>query len=258
MEPVTREYLFDKVADSIIDLVVSENLQAGDKIPTEMELSRVLQVSRTSIREAIRGLVATGVLEQQQGIGTRVAQPSMLTLMAHGPLPSLLATGEQLKYFIEARRVLEPEMTAIVATRARPEDLKKIEDALDAMARAGEEGIIDEGKPLEDFHSAMLEATHNPVLIDLGRPIIGLLNQLQQPIVNVLAPESPKDFWKTRVKLHRRLYEAVCSRDPDLARQVAIEHIEQAHDELRQIMVERKRLDQQSVQPVANAAHSTA
>ncbi|MCL5257044.1 MAG: FadR family transcriptional regulator [Chloroflexi bacterium] len=258
MEPISREFLFDKVADSIIELVRVHNLQPGDKIPTEVELSRALQVSRTSIREAIRGLVATGVLEQQQGIGTRVAQPSMVALMAHGPLPSLLATSEQLEYFIEARLVLEPEMTAIAAIRAKPEDLEKIRDALDAMANAGAAGIADEGKPLEDFHSAMLDATHNPVLIQLCGPIIGLLNQLQRPIVSVLAPVSPKEFWQARMELHRPLYEAVCSGDPVLARKEAIEHIEQAHAELRRIMAQRESLDQQSGHDEAALAHATS
>jgi GntR family transcriptional regulator, transcriptional repressor for pyruvate dehydrogenase complex len=250
MEPVIRESLIHVVSSRILNHIRTNSLQIGDRLPPEKELARILHVSRASIREGIRSLVATGVVEQQHGVGTFIARPTMLTLLAHGPLPSFFGAGQKFEDFFQARRVLEPEMVVIAALKATPADFAAMTEALKAMEEAVNQA--DSGaKPLQDFHEALLVATHNQVLIEVMRPIIQLLNQLQPQIVTALGEPSPREFWTYRVELHQKLFLAVRSGDPAAARREAVEHIDQAVEELRELLAQKEFASAQVSEPAS-------
>jgi GntR family transcriptional regulator, transcriptional repressor for pyruvate dehydrogenase complex len=246
MEPVVRESVIDIVTQRIVEHVRSRSLRPGDRLPSEKELAQELQVSRASIREAVRSLVATGLLEQQHGLGTFVARPTLLTLLAHGPFPSLLSSIHELEDYFQTRRVLEPEMVAIAALRATPADLEAMETAFEAMECEAAEGNLDP-QPLRSFHDALLQATGNQVMIELLGPINQLMSQMQREIVPAVVGPSPRDFWLNQRALHRKLFEAVRSHDPEEARKATIEHVDDAAREVRRILAERKMADPVSV-----------
>lgn len=239
MEPVSRLAVTDIVSSRILDYIRSQHLRPGDKLPSEKDLIRDLRVSRASIREAIRSLIATGIIELQPGLGTFVAKPNILTLFAHGMLPSLLGTPGDLELFMEARRVVEPEITALAAIRATPSDLEVAEAALQPIVDAVARGCVD-CQPQVEFHSALLRASGNWVLVELMLPVIQLASQLVLQIAEVHATASIADFLRHQAELHRDLFEAVCSADPERARAAALQHIDAAYDDAREVLASRR------------------
>src|SRR6266550_8265050 len=123
---VTREpRLSDKVADLMLETILSRKLMAGDRLPSERELGEQFGVSRTVVREAVRSLVAKGLIEVQSGSGLRVA--------AVGPA----AVRESMRLFLragqldfekvhEVRAVLEVHIAGVAADRATTADIEQL------------------------------------------------------------------------------------------------------------------------------------
>lgn len=235
MDPVVRLPITDMVAQRIVEYVRVHNLRPGDRLPPEKDLARDLRVSRGSVREALRSLAATGVVEMQHGLGTFVAKPSILTLLAHGLFPSYVTTARDLDDVTSARRVFEPEMTAMAAQRATSEDLAAMAAALDRMVEQASQGTL-EPQPMIDFHRALLRAAGNQVLLELTLPIVRLLSELMPHILASYGTPPDHDFLQHEITIHRELYEAVKSGDPEAARAAALNHVDDAFLQARQAL----------------------
>src|SRR5271167_2168984 len=122
-EVVRRNKVYEVVAKQI-ERLVQEKLKPGDKLPSERELAEMLQVSRSSIRDAIRGLELMGLVEPRQGAGTIVREISAESLV--NPFASALkhkqvVVGELLDF----RKMLEPPLAGRAATNASPEEISE-------------------------------------------------------------------------------------------------------------------------------------
>src|SRR5262245_49865030 len=172
---VNRERrLSDKVADMMLETILSDRLQVGDRLPSERELGEQFGVSRTVIREAVRALVAKGVIEVRSGSGLRVAAVNASTVQES---MSLFLRGGDVSYdkVHEVRRMLEVHTDGVAAERADDADLQALTHAWEAM----EIVIADVDEPaLRDleFHRAIARATNNElyvILMDtIGRSLI--------------------------------------------------------------------------------------
>jgi GntR family transcriptional repressor for pyruvate dehydrogenase complex len=231
VDRVDRLSVTDAIVERIVEYVRSSHLEPGDKLPGEYELIRILGVSRMSVREALRSLAATGLIEPQAGLGTFVAKPSLLTFMAHGPLPSLLTDSDDVKQFFEARRALEPQILALAAKRATAADLESIRSSLFLMQETVEAGTFDD-IPWLDFHRALFQACHNRLLIEMATPIMEMLELLFPSTVTAHGKKMSKEQSQRSIDIHRELCEAVASKDSTRAHRAAISHIELAEEEL--------------------------
>src|SRR5262245_28566351 len=122
-EQVAREpRLSDKVADMMLETILSRRLQVGDRLPSERELGEQFGVSRTVVREAVRALVAKGVIEVRSGSGLRVAA---VDAAAVSESMSLFLRGGSLDFekVHEVRTLLEVHIAGIAAERATTEDV---------------------------------------------------------------------------------------------------------------------------------------
>lgn len=235
LEPVVRLPVTDAVVQRIVEYIRSAKLGPGDKLPSEKDFLSCLQVSRPSLREALRSLAATGVIEMQPGLGTFVAKPSLVALLAHGPLPSLLATTEDVREFVEARKALEPELVALAASRATPSDMAAMESALERVEQTLQAGEPDDG-PLLDFHTALFESAHNRILLEMALPIICLLSEVIEHLDLARPAQLGPDYLQERVNSHRKLLAAVRSGDGDAARSAALDHIYDSYRKLLSAM----------------------
>ncbi|MFC4057099.1 FadR/GntR family transcriptional regulator [Planomonospora corallina] len=158
-----RASLVDQVIDQLKEQITSNSWPMNAKIPTETVLAEQLGVGRNTVREAVRALTHAGLLECRQGDGTYVRATSELS----GAMLRRLRAAEQLEIF-EVRRALEVEAARLAATRRTEDDITRIDAALAAREHAWEAGEPD-GFVEADlaFHMAVVEATHNGVLIDL-------------------------------------------------------------------------------------------
>lgn len=164
---------------SLVDLVIgqlSEQITSGvwplnSKIPPESTLSEQLGVGRNTVREAVRALTHAGLLEARQGDGTYVRANSELS----GRMSRRLRQAKQLEIF-EVRRALEVESARLAALRRTDADILLINAALAERERAWSSG--DAAAFVEadlSFHLAVVQATHNRVLIELCTDFSGAL-----------------------------------------------------------------------------------
>lgn len=100
----------DQTSNSLIELIIQENLKTGDKLPNEYELSKKLDVGRSTLREAVRSLKARNNLEVRQGSGTYFSKN----------------TRELTEDLFTLCSILEPEVAILTAQNRTEEDLKKL------------------------------------------------------------------------------------------------------------------------------------
>ncbi|WP_116245317.1 FadR/GntR family transcriptional regulator [Nocardiopsis sp. FIRDI 009] len=158
-----RTGLVDQVISQLRAQIDSGEWGVGDRIPTESELSEQLEVGRNTVREAVRALAHAGLLEIRQGAGTFVRASSELG----GALRRRLERS-RLRENLEVRRALEVEAARLAALRHSDEDMADIDRAMDLREeawRARDMSAFVEA----DFtlHRAVVNATHNTLLIDL-------------------------------------------------------------------------------------------
>ena len=171
--------LSEQTSDRLYEMIVDEQRYApGSKLPNENELSRNLQVSRTTMREAISFLVAQGVLESRRGKGTFVAEE----LPAAGlDLTSLagLRSRVRAKDLFEMRLIFEPATVALACQRGTDEELRQIQKKAERVERIAAEGG---DWPLADqeFHWAIIKASHNEYMRRLYPIINSAVNEILQ------------------------------------------------------------------------------
>ena len=171
--------LSEQTAERLYDMIVDEGRYApGSKLPNENELSDTLQVSRTTLREAISFLVAQGVLEIRRGKGTFVAQTLPTQAMDLTALSSL-RSRVRAKDLFEMRLIFEPATVAMACQRATDEELRQIQKKADRMERIAAAGG---DWPLADqeFHMALIRASHNEYMRRLYPIINSAVNEILQ------------------------------------------------------------------------------
>ncbi|MFC6085592.1 FadR/GntR family transcriptional regulator [Sphaerisporangium aureirubrum] len=157
-----RASLVDQVIEQLKDQITSGSWQMHAKIPTETVLAEQLGVGRNTVREAVRALTHAGLLECRQGDGTYVRATSELS----GAMARRLRAAEHLE-ILEVRRALEIEAAKLAAVRRTEGDIELIEAALKRRDQAWADGGDTFVEADLAFHIAVVEATHNRVLIEL-------------------------------------------------------------------------------------------
>ena len=174
-----RTKLSEQVSDRLYEMIVEDHCyEPGSKLPNENELSAALSVSRTTLREAVSFLVTQGVLEIRRGKGTFVVED----LPAGGlDLTSLANIRSQVraKDLFEMRLIFEPATVALACQRASDEELQQIVKKGERMERIAHEGG---DWPLADqeFHWAIIKASHNEYMRRLYPIINGAVNEILQ------------------------------------------------------------------------------
>ena len=219
LHPVPRTSLHQLVARRVLSHIVQNDLAEGDRIPSERELARRLAVSRTSVRQAIAGLVADGVLASRRGGGTFVARLDLDT----EPLASVAERRAHLPSVHEARRILEVPAAALAAQRRTDDDVMAMRRALDLMASeiaAGEVGARGDAA----FHAAVTVATGNPTLREL-------MTRIDDDVVETRSESlSQQDRPPRSLDDHRRIADAIEAGDPEAAAEAMRRHLDRVAD----------------------------
>ncbi|ASU83664.1 FadR family transcriptional regulator [Nocardiopsis gilva YIM 90087] len=201
-----RTGLVDQVISQLRAQIDSGEWRVGDRIPTESELSEQLEVGRNTVREAVRALAHAGLLEIRQGAGTFIRASSELG----GALRRRLERSE-LRENLEVRRALEMEAARLAALRHTEEDLTDIDRAMalrDAAWREKDMGAFVEAD--FTFHRAIVNATHNTLLIEL-------YDDIAQAVYESIAHTAYAEPESDEGIDHDGLTEAVRASDPDRA-----------------------------------------
>jgi GntR family transcriptional repressor for pyruvate dehydrogenase complex len=159
LSPVARKPLYERLVEHLRAYVVEAGLSAGDRLPSERELSERLGVSRASVRQAIVALEVQGILEVKHGEGTFLRTARVDTL----PIAELTDLKRRLPDILDAREAIEVKLAELAAERRTESDLEAIDAALERMRQEIETGATGE-KGDRDFHQSIVRAAHSELL----------------------------------------------------------------------------------------------
>ncbi|MFS8199643.1 FadR/GntR family transcriptional regulator [Streptomyces sp. CWNU-52B] len=218
-----------RVVDELGRRIVGGAWEPGDPLPVEDSLAAEIGVSRGVVREAVKALVAKGMLHVRPRTGTRVLPPEDWNHLDHDVLRWKQAGDATalLRDTGELRRIVEPEAARLAAERAGPDDVRVLYDCLAAMeaaaARPGRSGYVEADIA---FHRALLDAGGNRLLGSLGRAVdIALEHSFS---VSIQTPGSVE----ASLPGHRAVVRAVEARDPAAAAAAVLAIVEAAEREI--------------------------
>jgi GntR family transcriptional activator of glc operon len=231
----------DAVAERIEGLIVDGVLKPGQALPSERRLTVKLGVSRSAVREGLKVLRTRGIIDTSHGRGSFVA--ALTTQPALTPMMHLLGSQPRTLYDIfEVRQMLEAESACLAAMRGTQADFALITRRYDEMVAANKSDVAESVRARLDynFHLAICEASHNPVLVHTLSSLTDLLvSSVFASVNNLYHREAQK---RVIDKQHARLYKAVLGKQPEQARKAASTHIATTTSCMREIEAEEQRL----------------
>lgn len=227
----------DKVVQSLRNLIEKNHMQVGDRLPAERKLCEQLDVSRSSLREALQHLVSQGMLVSRVGAGTYLQELPNHWSQHHivQPLSDLMDVDPEYRFDVqESRLILEGGTAWYAAQRATPDDIKKIRQCYDQIAHYQLLGDDDEAARADArFHLAIAEASHNVVLIQLMRSLFDLLQF--NVVLGRRKVYSEAHRFDQLQDQHFKVMAAIERQDPEAARQAVCGHIEFVIQQVRKI-----------------------
>lgn len=220
--PIVRQRVADIVARRILDLVVAGVLKKGDQLPPERELAASLNVSRPSVREAIRGLAILGVVVTRQGGGAYISELDAEALL--GPIQFYLSLEEMnVAELYEARSLIESDVARRAADHMDDAALAAMEAEL--AAQAGMESDPEAFRVSDyRFHEIIWQGARNAFLKRIGESLNAVGLDFRKR-----ASETP-GVLKQSMRDHRILLDALSARDPDAAAAAAAQHMKNVYD----------------------------
>jgi DNA-binding FadR family transcriptional regulator len=223
--PLRVEQVYEQIARRILQDIQAGLLAPGQKLPSERELARQMEVGRSSVREAIGVLQVDGIVETRHGSGSfvaadvtaRLSDRSSSVLSAHDASPFAL---------LQAREAFEPAVARMAADRARSDAFA--ERLLDEMEQLSDPASPDQRAIWSDadrmFHRQIGVMTGNPVVIAMCDQLASIMDQ---PLWRRLRDDSLSDPGRMRIHIaeHRMIYEAVSGGGAEAAELYSREHI---------------------------------
>jgi DNA-binding FadR family transcriptional regulator len=200
------------IQDLLVELIIERDLSTGDLLPAEPELMRLLGVSRNSVREALKGLEALGIVEIRHGYGTFVGRDRLRALGPGLLFHTRLAVRHEdlgaLYDIVEVRALLEGGLIRRAAAELADDDLDRLDEELAALAAGGTEARAGHDRR---FHELLYEPLGNALVLQLIALFWDVYRQLEHEL------GKPRTDHEQVVRQHRRIVDALRVRDPDRA-----------------------------------------
>ena len=224
--------------DHLGEAIVAGRYAVGAWLPPEPVLCAELGVSRTVVREAVKSLIAKGLITTGPKVGTRVLagehwnwfDPDIIGWQSKAGL-----TAEFLRDLQDLRRVVEPAAMRLAAERATARDIAEVEAAYAGMKRAVEEGGDYVTYDLL-FHQGLLRASRNRMLVQMSKALGALLRTSFE--ISTRRKGGPLNS----LPLHREVLDAVIAHEPDRAEKAIQQLIDGARNDIEEVLASRRRL----------------
>ena len=224
--------------DHLGEAIVAGRYAVGAWLPPEPVLCAELGVSRTVVREAVKSLIAKGLITTGPKVGTRVLagehwnwfDPDIIGWQSKAGL-----TAEFLRDLQDLRRVVEPAAMRLAAERATAQDIAEVEAAYAGMKRAVEEGGDYVTYDLL-FHQGLLRASRNRMLVQMSKALGALLRTSFE--ISTRRKGGPLNS----LPLHREVLDAVIAHEPDRAEKAIQQLIDGARKDIEEVLASRRRL----------------
>lgn len=226
---MARRSRVDEVVDGLFDDIVARRLLADQALPSENDLGERFDVSRVTVREAVKVLQTRGIVRVESGRGSFV-QPLARWTSLSAVLAATSADGDSsaAEQLIELRRIFETGAAALAAQRAQPDEVEAIAADLETMrtAHASDDLVSFVAADLS-FHDRILAASRNPFLTVMFAPLNEVLSERRAQTSRV------RVIQQNAITEHAHVLEALRGGDPEAARRAMDSHMQQTLDDLR-------------------------
>jgi len=222
--PIKNTKVYEQVIDQIRNMIDKGTLKKGDRLPSERKLVEQLQVSRASIREALRALEVIGLIECRQGEGSYIKASFQDNLFEPLSIMFMLEGSNQEEIW-ELRKILEVEAAGLAAKRITLEQLKELKDLTQSFINSENEDINAEID--KEFHYKIAECSGNILIFNILRTVSILVDHF---IVDarklILKHQGNKEILFSQ---HNEIYLSIEKHDPAAARQTMRTHLDFAN-----------------------------
>lgn len=231
MAPIERVSVAEQVARNLLDLIRTGSVRPGQQLPTERELAATLQVSRPSVREAVRGLQILGVLRARQGGGLFVTSLKAAEILA--PLQMLITlSADNFESLHESRVVVEGAIGRLLAQKITAATTVRLRKMVEIQKGLTGNPVAFRVSDME-FHRTLGAALDNPFLERISESLY------------VLGFEYRKIAWETSgvlarsVKDHEEIVTALEAKDPERIAAAMVRHMRSVHETTKAAMMKK-------------------
>lgn len=232
-EKYDKRLLGEQIEDELLNFIRQEQLEVGQKIPNEFELAEKFGVGRSTIREAVKGLVTKGILEVKRGSGTYIAATRSVE---DDPL-RLSKLQDKYKLALElfdVRLMLEPEIAVLACEYAKQEELEQLQELCKEVEELYLSGKNHVKKDVE-FHTCIARCSRNRV-VEILIPVIN-------SAVTTFANLTHRSLMSETIESHRAITEAVLIRDTVGAKCAMVMHLTYNRQMIMKLLKEQTEID---------------
>ncbi len=231
--PVERMRVYDQIISQFQELVASNELEAGERLPPERELAEMFGVSRGVLREALRTLEFCGLVESKPRGGTFVKQASIAGMIM--PFAPFFAEDDEFLHdTLELRLILEPPLARLCAERASDQHLERLKHYL-----GKHENHIEKREPAIEadtmFHVTIAEGTGNMMIAQFVYAIGFMLRAWRAAWLQGRPAVS--------IDHHRAIYEGIAAGDGEVAEEAMRKHLQNLYDNMTRLLDVKGRND---------------
>lgn len=226
--PIKNTRVYEKVIEQIKEMIITGTFKKGDKLPSEREMAESLQVSRTSIREALRELEIMGLIESRQGEGNFIKSSFENTLLK--PLSTIFLLKESNSdEILELRNIIERGSVVLAAERITDEELAEMELLFDESLKSDlKDTLVDVDI---DFHYKIAQASKNFLILSILNAISFLIEAFIKDIRrNVITKEENINML---IQQHRDILSALKNHDPVAAEKAMLDHLQYVNTQMK-------------------------
>lgn len=224
-----KKPLADQIEDKLMKYILNKPVNVGQRIPNEFELAEMFGVGRSTVREAVKGLVSRGILEVRRGSGTYVISTVSPREDPLG-LDKIEDKYELALQLFEVRLMIEPEIAGLACRNAADKELKQLKQLCDETEKLYVSGVEHINKDIE-FHTCIARCSKNQV-VELLVPIINTA-------VLTFATATHHLLKEETIKTHRAIADAILRRDAVGAKCAMITHLTYNRQAIMELLEER-------------------
>jgi GntR family transcriptional regulator, transcriptional repressor for pyruvate dehydrogenase complex len=219
--PVKNTKVYEQVIEQIKEMITSGKLKKGDRLPPERELVEQLQVSRTSIREAIRALQIIGLVECRQGGGNFIKESFENSLFEPLSIMFVLQNSKP-EEILELRKIVEVETAALAAEKINDKELKELKAIIDQLRASDDEELnatLD-----KKFHYRIAHASGNFLVVSVLSAVSSLVDSFIKDAREMILKQNENK--EVLMEHHENIYNALLHHDISMAAKVMRKHLD--------------------------------
>lgn len=222
--PIKSTKVYEQVIEQIKDMIKEGKLKKGDRLPSERSLVEQLQVSRTSIREALSALEVIGLVECRQGEGNYIKTTFEDNLLEPLSVMYMLEGGNPEEIW-ELRKIMEVEAAGLASKRINEDQLRVLSELLSSFDINRDEAYNAEID--KQFHYKLAEYSGNVLIYNILRTVSVLVEDFIKDIRRIILTD--KENWNVLFSQHKEIFLAVERHSSADARKAMREHLDYAN-----------------------------